>query len=343
MNAANRIDWLDGWRGAALACVLASHFGGPYFLGRFGVDAFFVLSGLLMAKVLCEDRQALGPFFVRRIARILPALYAYIAAVFAIEAIWRAPSPPAEIAATLLFLRTYLPSDSDHWITQLPLAHLWSLSVEEHTYVLLALTATLCARLATRTAMPLLLLSLTCAGFYLVYRSHPPASVMPYTARTECAAYPILLSAGLYLLRQRFVVAVPPVIPITTLLTAVGLGIQFQPMMSVTHLVIPTLLALTLNALVTSTPPSGLPTLRRLLPDALAWPWLRRLGLASFSIYLWQQPAHFLIKEYGETWPQPMAFSAGLVVSLLLGWLSYLWIEQPSRRWIVRRFAPTPQ
>lgn len=343
MRSVARIDWLDGWRGAALVCVLASHFGGPYFLGRFGVDAFFVLSGLLMAKVLCSDKQALRPFFVRRIARIVPALYVYVGATFAAEAVLRAASAPVEIASTLLFLRTYTPSDSDHWITALPLAHLWSLSVEEHAYLLLALTATAGARLATRTATLLLLMALGCAGTYMVYRSHPPASVMPYTARTECAAYPILLSAGLYLLRQRFVVAVSPVIPITTLLTAVGLGIQFQPMMSVTHLVIPTLLALTLNALVTSTPPSGLPTLRRLLPDALAWPWLRRLGLASFSIYLWQQPAHFLIKEYGETWPQPMAFSAGLVISLLLGWLSYLWIEQPARRWIVRRFAPTPQ
>lgn len=335
MSSAARIDWLDGWRGAALACVLAAHFGGPYFLGRFGVDAFFVLSGLLMAKVLCEDRQALGPFFVRRVARILPALYVYIAAVFAVEAIWRAPSPPAEIAATLLFLRTYLPSDSDHWITQLPLAHLWSLSVEEHTYVLLALAATLCARLATRTAMVLLLLSLTCAGFYLVYRSHPPASAMPYTARTECAAYPILLSAGLYLLRQRLSGVMPPALSGLALLAAVGLGVAYQPIMSVTHLFIPTLLAVALNALVVTEPTVLLRTLRH--------PALRRLGLASFSVYLWQQPAHFFIKEHGSHWQQPLAHMTGLAISLLLGWLSYQWIERPARRTIVQRLAPSPR
>lgn len=341
MKPAARVDWLDGWRGAALVCVLASHFGGPYFLGRFGVDAFFVLSGLLMAKVLCEDQQALGQFFVRRIARIMPALYVYIAATFITEAVLRAASSPVEIAATLLFLRTYIPSDSDHWITALPLAHLWSLSVEEHAYLLMALIATISARLMTRTATFLLLMALGCAGVYMVYRTHPPASAMPYTARTECAAYPILLSAGLYLLRQHLTVTVPPAVPVVTLLAAIGLGIQFQPIMSVTHLVIPTLLALTLHTLVSTTAAtSGQSVRSHVLHRILTGTGLRRLGLASFSIYLWQQPAHFLIKEYGDTWP-PITFGAGLAISLLLGWMSYRWIEQPARRWIVQRFTST--
>ena len=51
-----RIDYLDGWRGIAIGMVLVGHFFRDWEYGfgfnRMGVDVFFVLSGLLMSKIL---------------------------------------------------------------------------------------------------------------------------------------------------------------------------------------------------------------------------------------------------------------------------------------------------
>jgi peptidoglycan/LPS O-acetylase OafA/YrhL len=52
--------------------VLVAHFGHleATNLGEFGVELFFVLSGLLMARILYEQRMPIREFYRRRIARI---------------------------------------------------------------------------------------------------------------------------------------------------------------------------------------------------------------------------------------------------------------------------------
>ena len=329
----DRILWLDGWRGSALLFVLASHFGGPEYLGRFGVDAFFVLSGILMAKLLYLRQQPLSAFFARRAARILPAFLVYTGVVYAAEAWLTGGSTALEILSTLVFARTYVPSDSDRWITELPLAHLWSLNVEEHSYVFLALTAAALARQRARGARLLLGSALVSVAFYLLYRyAAPPSTAMPYAVRTECAAFPLLLAAGLHL---RASVGGPVRSgwrqhPATVMLLpclSLGLVAGFHDKMMVTHLLSPALLALAIHGMLQTGPGPRLAAL-------LSWRPLRLLGTASFSLYLWQQPAHFLIRNQHVDW----SHGQGLLISLVLGALSFLCIEQPARRWLVRAF-----
>src|SRR4029077_16460650 len=76
---------LDGLRGLAVAGVLLFH-GGHLSGGFLGVDAFFVLSGFLITSLLLTEarhrgRIALGPFWMRRARRLLPALVVVLAAV----------------------------------------------------------------------------------------------------------------------------------------------------------------------------------------------------------------------------------------------------------------------
>src|SRR5690242_1776687 len=74
----SRMPALDGLRGLAVAGVIGVH---VYWLpgGWAGVDVFFTLSGFLITYLLLHERQAtgriaLGAFFRRRAARLLPAL-----------------------------------------------------------------------------------------------------------------------------------------------------------------------------------------------------------------------------------------------------------------------------
>ena len=69
-------DYLDGWRGLAIAFLLVGHFfpvPGINF-GRVGVDFFFVLSGLLMCRLLFIKEVPIKTFYKRRIARIFPVV-----------------------------------------------------------------------------------------------------------------------------------------------------------------------------------------------------------------------------------------------------------------------------
>src|SRR5829696_4393816 len=73
--------WLDGVRAVAVAMVLVQHTMGemPIDLGFVGVGLFFGLSGYLITSVLLDERTSRGSvslagFYLRRAARLIPAL-----------------------------------------------------------------------------------------------------------------------------------------------------------------------------------------------------------------------------------------------------------------------------
>ena len=84
------IEGLDGLRGIALLMVVIAHL---YLLniGWVGMQSFFVLSGFLITRVLLMDRDRaptfgsyLKRFYIRRLWRILPLYYGYLAVMLVI-------------------------------------------------------------------------------------------------------------------------------------------------------------------------------------------------------------------------------------------------------------------
>lgn len=68
---------------------------------------------------------------------------------------------------------------------------------------------------------------------------------------------------------------------------------------------------------------------------AIAWPlMLMAIGNASYSIYLVHNPLLSLTQrlagQQGMTWP--LALFAGMVISVICGYLYYLWVERPALR-----------
>ena len=107
-----------------------------------GVDLFFVLSGYLITTLLWETRSAsnrVTVFLVRRVLRIFPLYFTWLAIVFA----FNAAVPRESISA----LRPYVPYFATYttnfwilanhsWFPTDRLNHLWSLAVEEQFYLL---------------------------------------------------------------------------------------------------------------------------------------------------------------------------------------------------------------
>ena len=75
---------IDGLRAIAVLSVLLYHVNAGWLSGGYvGVDVFFVISGYLISHMLMTDvaegRLSLKRFYVRRILRIAPALFATLA------------------------------------------------------------------------------------------------------------------------------------------------------------------------------------------------------------------------------------------------------------------------
>lgn len=315
----------DGWRGLAILCVLCGHFMGTVSIkeDRLGVDLFFALSGMLVARLLFERRVDLPTFYVRRLSRVFPALLVFVSLVYAGAALAGWSFGALEVLTNLTFLRTYVPADPHIWSGPVPVKNLWSLNVEEHAYVIMSLMA-LVAFAARRAGALLFALGVGAILVSLHYDATQVYEETYFLLRTECAISFVALSAAYRLtprLRERRVGAWSPVIALSL---AAVCYLEALPLWC-SYVFPPLLLAFATNHVRESALP-----VRRLL----GWRPLRLLGLWSFSVYLWQQPVY----EYKWALPGP-DFGLPLAAALLLGFASYALVELPFRRSINRRWA----
>jgi peptidoglycan/LPS O-acetylase OafA/YrhL len=151
---AGYIGALDGVRGIAIILVLIYHFGrdSAAFLnfdhsilrfsafGWVGVDLFFVLSGFLITGILYDSRHSenyLRNFYVRRVLRIFPLYYGAIVLLIVFSYMWpgRGVMNPHSIPWLVAYLSNVLIALEGWWAIGGPLAHWWSLAVEEHFYL----------------------------------------------------------------------------------------------------------------------------------------------------------------------------------------------------------------
>lgn len=317
------IQYLDGWRGLAIALVLEGHFLSalPLDAGRFGVDVFFVPSGFLMAGLLFVQRQPLPLFYKRRVSRILPAFVLFTLVSYGVAlALGRATSV-TEVVSTLAFLRTYVPTPPDIWHAGIPIGHLWSLNVEEHSYVFMSALVAL-ALLRGREELLLLGAAAMTMLIGLVY-ARLGAAAPPWGALgSEVAATHLLASAGYRLWRERRALTVPPWAPLLALAITPLCYCDALPWWS-DNLLSPLLLAFTVN---------HLPDIYGAVRGALSFAPLRQLGIWSFSIYLWQQPFY----TYKHLFPGGAAVA--LAAAMLSALACFYLVEQPARSWINTRW-----
>ena len=308
----NRVRYLDGWRGWAILLVLFGH----YFtskginLGRFGVELFFVLSGRLMAEILFVRNTPLSNFFPRRFSRVYPGLAVLALIVLGAALIFRHPDLKlAQFASVLTFTYNYV----DTWVGHSAvLDQTWSLCVEEHMYILLGLLALLhkarplpiayvCASGALAAVVNGMIQTALGGNYYSVYW------------RTDVRGASILIGATLYLLlRDRKA----PSAWLPSVLAAIGLLLNVNA--------VPDALKYSLGtgclaaALVLFGRTTGA------VMRVLEHPVLLRVGLWSYSIYLWQEPFY---KVAGSFIHRLMILPVAIGVALI----SFYLVEQPAR------------
>ena len=309
------------------------------FDGNLGVRCFFLISGFLITWLMIVEHDQAGRvnlwhFYARRALRILPVYFGFLLAVALIERF--TPFDLSRIAwiGNLTFTRDFVGSD---FTTD----HLWSLSVEEQFYILwpwmfVALGMTKNRNLLRLLALPVLLAPLSRAigrrpDLPIIGPVFAGYSFLSYfdSLAIGCACA-ILLSRHRDLLdnwlkdNRRAALAVGVI-----LVGVVHILNQISPKLFLLRVVMfslgPTLQALGMAILVLQSvvmPGWG-------LFRALNWWWVRRIGVLSYSIYIWQQifcsqPGTFGL---GNVWW--MSFPGWLVPVFVVSFISYYGFERP--------------
>ncbi|MBK8386614.1 MAG: acyltransferase [Candidatus Accumulibacter sp.] len=319
----NHVGYLDGWRGLAIFTLLLGHFfpvPGINF-GTVGVNLFFVLSGLLMGGLLFEKREPIPRFYRRRIARIIPAHTAFLVIIAIVYFAIGLPFSLSEFVSALLFVNNYVLPDLGAGHAVMPYGHIWSLSVEEHSYVALSLVAILSRKRLLSSVAGISALSVAIVCFALYYQwVNPPKLAFNQWLHTEVAAYGLFatalwVSAGRRLPKKLNSASAAPVFLL------IGIVLHWWSMpLAVQRLVGVGCFAGAICVLSVT---------RGWFAVILSWAPLRQLGLWSFSMYLWQQP--FYLWMHRDTRLSPML---ALTAALICGLISYYLIERPARTYL---------
>ena len=340
---------LDVVRGLAILLVFLHHLPAqahqyidvPY--GGRGVDLFFALSGFLVGSTaLARQREGLTPgralteFVLLRTGRTWP-LYVLLLAAIAVGGRLIDPIATRNLRADpttwLLFLSNYRPQES------LALGVLWSLAVEEHFYLLVALVILVAAHSQETLRRAFLAVPLLMAAVALVYRTEmltyqawgalPQGIVVTRVffstlARIDAMGYGLFAAALLFPSRQTKLKVSPLVsrLLVWPVLALLVLGFDNIPNGTVTGFTLVSVLCVACIGFVTR------------LPSGRIEGWLGRVigaaealfvsaGTLSYGLYLFHPLTRYALEQYDPGLKGGTARGSWL---FLLCWLAVTWL-----------------
>lgn len=327
---------LDGLRAVAILPVLFFHADMAWFQGGFvGVDVFFVLSGFFMANVILADLGrddfSFGRFYLRRIRRILPALFSMI--MVTAGAAWLLLMPKEfsyladSVKAAALFTSNILFERESGYFDiaaeMKPLLHTWSLSIEEQFYIVFPIALFAAHRFARKHIIPIfltiLLLSFFASSWAAFYSPEKAFYLLQFRVWE-------LLTGSLvaFIPRPNYPAGLPKylsLLGITGILLAVFLYSPDTPFPGI-YAALPCLsTALIIHARCQDGAPAFILNNRASV----------FIGRISYSLYLWHWPLIVFFRYLIGHELTILNSIEVVALSFVLAYLSWRFIEQPAR------------
>lgn len=331
---------IHGLRAWAVIAVLLFHFKIPgASAGFIGVDIFFVISGFLMTAIVVKGLEnnnfSLWQFYLARIRRIVPALMALLVVLLVLGWFWL-PTPDyqslgAQSAYSLGFLSNihfwrsagyFDTAAQEKW-----LLHTWSLGIEFQFYVLFPLFVMLLWKI--RPQLKTIVWGLGLACFASLALSIVASGWKP------TAAFYLLPTRGWELVAGGLAFVIGREVPSLQRYSKPMFWLGFA-LWVVAAFLIDTSFSW----------PSGwalLPVLGTVLiiiaqhTDAkvMSNPLATWLGDRSYSLYLWHWPlvVALYFADLHNDW---LWIASAFALSLVLGHVSYRWIETPTRIYLTK-------
>jgi peptidoglycan/LPS O-acetylase OafA/YrhL len=332
---------IDGLRAIAVVAVILYHAEIPGFGGGYvGVDVFFVISGYLITLLLAGSaekprRPRLSDFYLRRARRILPALFAtsLIVAVAsaAILLPWHLAAFGRYLAATPVFWTNvaawatgggYFASKLVH----IPIAHFWSIAIEEQFYLFYPLTFAFICRYVPRLQRQALIVLAMVSFAVCIWASYHAYAANYFLAPSR--AWELLLGGVLATSGQRSLKSqiANELLAVAALVTLAFVTYRYGPTIRYPGLYAIAPCAASAILIQTGREQSTLVgKLLSLRPFVFT-------GLISYSLYLWHYPVLVLASYY--VLEEVHGFGLGMLLAsvYLLAVATWKWIEMPIRR-----------
>lgn len=324
---------INGLRAYAVILVVLFHFGITGFAAGFiGVDIFFVISGFLMTSIVIKSLDkgnfSLLNFYLARGIRIVPALFLVSTIVLILGWFLVLPTDYKALAkhtlssinffSNIVYWREsgYFDTDSHNKA----LLHTWSLSVEWQFYLVFPIIVALLYKIKkSRNFLLTFFILGTIISFILsiiITAKNPSAGFFLLPTR----AWEMLVGGLIFFIPKEKVPYKKPLEFIGFFLIAISCYIfSTDTLWPSYNAVLPVLgaflilLAHQQNSIFTK-------------GSVFQW-----LGNNSYSIYLWHWPIVFFLHYFYKN-DDYIFITAGIILSMILGWLSYTYIENPTRK-----------
>ena len=318
--AGRHLPALDGLRALAVLVVLAFH-GWPDAVpgGWLGVSLFFTLSGYLIVSLVLRDLQTdsfdLTAFFSKRLRRLMPASLAVVGAVLAVAALTdrvEVSDVVGDALAAFLHFANWREASSSGGYEAIfesdarPLAHFWSLAIEEQFYLIVPPLLAL----VRKPALVLGVLAAGCAVGIGLWWGSPDA----YYA-TPVRMGEILVGGWLATVTVNRRFRVPGAVAAMAAVLGVAAVLTFDPASAATSRGLPILAAGLWMAIIAWATDHG-------TNPVLGWKPLRWVGERSYGIYL----IHWPLLELTDL---PVVAVFGL--TFVIAELSHHLLERPVR------------
>jgi peptidoglycan/LPS O-acetylase OafA/YrhL len=335
------LPFLDGVRAIAVILVLIEHFPTRKYIrgGAAGVDIFFVLSGFLITGILLSEVERSGTislrrFYVRRSLRLAPALLALVAIVTVVAKIANYPFALNEsevelgAQAALFYAASWLEAFR---VDLVPFGHTWSLSVEEHFYLLWPAMVLMGGHFVAGARRPFIVIAFLIAAAWNIYLTAWQLPNWIYYAPDARACQ--LLAGALVAAAPRGMLRWIGAPPVAFACLACLVAIIVRPYPVGTGFpgfeVVVALAAAGIIAFLVSAESRA----RKLLES----PPLLWIGRRSYGIYLWHIPVLFLTDAPVDgKMAVAVKLTLQVTLAILCAALSFKWIESPFLRWKVR-------
>jgi len=328
---------LDGLRGFAILAVLIGHISinTPVWklgLGNIGVEIFFVLSGFLITTLLLKEKLKSGgvslrKFYIRRALRILPVAYLFLTVLLLLNFIFKLKLSSLSFITAALFIKNFNLNYENEWLN----GHFWTLAVEEQFYLIFPVVLIYSLKNYIRVAFAIVLLVpvfyyLTFNNIGLFYSNSVihKASLLfinLFQRGTASILTGSLLSVCMF---KKLIPAQMKYHRVFSLLLLV-FGICFRMYSTdligneyVSSIIFSLIIALVIFFVMTSP--------RDFLNISLRHPWLVKMGILSYSIYIWQQI--FLYKQpWGNSFKYADSLLFNIPMLILAVHVSYYYFE----------------
>lgn len=326
---------INGLRAYAVVLVVLFHFGILGFSAGFiGVDIFFVISGFLMTSIVIKSLEkgnfSLLNFYLSRGIRIVPALL--VVSIILLILGWFFLLPPDyralgkhTFSSINFFSNLIYWKESGYFDTSShnkALLHTWSLSVEWQFYLVFPILVGLLYKLKkSKLFLFIVFIFATIISFIssiIITSQYPSVGFFFLPTR----AWEMLAGGLIFFIPQEKIPYKKSLEFIGFLLIAISCYIfSTNTLWPSYNAILPVLGAFLI--LVAHQQNS-------IFTKGSIFQWL---GNNSYSIYLWHWPIVFFLYYFYKNNDYIFIIS-GVVLSIILGWLSYTYIENPTRKYL---------